>query len=120
MDLVLNFTEFSGCVLPFGDRFRIFFSSLLNCRFILRFLCIYLIRSHFIPFLLHGDFNLFLLLATLHSPLFLFSFISLKFFFFSSFSATLQTEFFANIITGLETIVRHNRLGYITVHNCNL
>lgn len=51
------------------------------------------------------------------SPLFLFSFISLNFFFLS-FSAILQTEFFANVVTGLDTSVKHNLLGYI--HNCNL
>lgn len=51
------------------------------------------------------------------SPLFLFSFISLNFFFLS-FSAILQTEFFPNVMTGLETSVKHNLLGYI--HNCNL
>lgn len=88
---------------------------LLNCKFILSFLCIYL-RSHLIPFLLHGNFNLVFFLEILHPSSFI-SFISLKSFFFSSLLATLQTEFFANIMTSLETLVTHNLFG--NIHNCN-
>lgn len=59
---------------------------LLNCRFILSFLCIYL-RSHLIPFLLHVNFNFVSFLEILYPSSFI-SFISSKPFFFISFSHT--------------------------------
>ena len=113
-DLVFIFNRVF-CALPLCDCFRIFSLSLLNCRFILSSLCIYL-KSHFVHFLLHGNFAFPLFLEILH-PCSFFCFISLKYFF-PSFLATLQTQFFTNIMAGLESSVTHNML--CDTHNCNL
>ena len=112
MDLVLGFNRILRlCSSSLRLLQKNFSLSLLNCTFIVKFLCIYL-RSHFIPFLLLDDFNFFSFWKFLTLVPFLVSFLW-NLLFFSSFLATMQTEFFVSIMTRLEISVKHNLLGYI-------
>ena len=91
--------------------------SLYHFRFIPNFLCTYL-RSYFRPLLLHSNFDFFIFLEILHPLPCLVSFLSNPFF--PSFLATLQAEFFTNIMTGLETsgVNFHGKFGLgIPNHN---